>query len=390
VSTALARRRPSILLAYALAWAGGSIAYTPFLTLLLPLRFTELAGTADIYWLGLSTTIGAMAAGAGNILWGYLSDRLGERLRLSALGLCAIALSSVAIARSENPAALVAAVAVWQLSLNLFLAPLAAYAADNVPNSHKGELGGLLALGPGLAALSIVGVTLGPADLSSRLGLIALIVLICAIPLFAAGGPMRPTGRASAMDEGQGGPRRALLQLWLARLIVQIAEGLLFVFLFYYLRSLAGDTLAPTRFALTNAFAQLSALPIAMLVGRYSDRTGRRRGPLLAMILLLTLGLCGMSMAHSWGWAVMSYELFVIGSTSFLSLHSAFAMQQLRDPAHFGRDLGLFNLTNTLPALTTPMIAALVIGQLGYGWLLLALTLAMIAPAVLVARLPIR
>ena len=85
--------------------------------------------------------------------------------------------------------------------------------------------------------------------------------------------------------------------------------------------------------------------------------------------------------------AVVGYALFLIGSNSFLSLHSTFAMQQLRNPRHHGRDLGLFNLTNTLPALITPMLAVGVIGAVGYSGLLAALAVAMVVPALLVARL---
>lgn len=42
-----AKRRASpqrFILLYALAWAGGSIAYTPFLSILLPMRVATLAG----------------------------------------------------------------------------------------------------------------------------------------------------------------------------------------------------------------------------------------------------------------------------------------------------------------------------------------------------------
>ena len=67
-------RQPlGLLVAYALAWAGGCIAYTPFLTVLLPQRLTVLAGTGDVRWLGLIATVGAVAASLGNIFWGWLS-----------------------------------------------------------------------------------------------------------------------------------------------------------------------------------------------------------------------------------------------------------------------------------------------------------------------------
>ena len=107
------------------------------------------------------------------------------------------------------------------------------------------------------------------------------------------------------------------------------------------------------------------------------------------MILLIALGLTGMGLAREWTAVFLAYGVFLVGSNSFLALHSAFAMQQLIDPRHFGRDLGLFNLTNTIPAVTTPLLAILVIGVAGYSGLLLALAAFMALPALLIARLDI-
>ena len=47
---------------YALAWAGAAIAYTPFLTILLPVRIEMIAGPASVHWLAVTTFIGAIAA----------------------------------------------------------------------------------------------------------------------------------------------------------------------------------------------------------------------------------------------------------------------------------------------------------------------------------------
>ena len=376
-----------LLVAYALAWAGGCIAYTPFLTVLLPQRLTVLAGTGDVRWLGLIATVGAVAASLGNIFWGWLSDRLGHRLRLSAIGLVAFAATTALVARADTPIHLVAAVALWQVALNLLLAPLAAYAADRVPNAQKGLLGGLLAVGPGIAATSLVGISLLPDRLDGQLALIVAITAAATAPLFL----MRRRGSPARLDAphiaSTPKSRATLVQLWLARLAVQVAEGLLFLFLYYALRRLTGGQLSLGRYALTAAAGQLVAIPVALAVGRWSDRSGRRRGPLLAMIALIALGLATMAAAGNWTVAVAGYALFLIGSNSFLSLHSTFAMQQLVNPRHHGRDLGLFNLTNTLPALVTPLLAVSVIGAIGYSGLLGLLAAVMIVPALLIARL---
>ena len=63
-----------------------------------------------------------------------------------------------------------------------------------------------------------------------------------------------------------------------------------------------------------------------------------------------------MASAHDWGVGAVSFALYTIGSAVFLALHATFAMQLLPDPRHRGRDLGLLNLTNTLPALIGPVL----------------------------------
>src|SRR3546814_20355748 len=47
---------------------------------------------------------------------------------------------------------LVGIIIAWQLTLNMMLGPLAAWAGDCVPDDQKGLLGGLLAFSPALGA----------------------------------------------------------------------------------------------------------------------------------------------------------------------------------------------------------------------------------------------
>ena len=68
------RQSYRFLLLYALAAAGGAIAYVPFLTILFPMRLRVLAGAEDVQWLAYATFAGAIAASIGNIMFGWLSD----------------------------------------------------------------------------------------------------------------------------------------------------------------------------------------------------------------------------------------------------------------------------------------------------------------------------
>jgi hypothetical protein len=78
---------------------------------------------------------------------------------------------------------------------------------------------------------------------------------------------------------------------------------------------------------------------------------------LLASALLAALGLLGMAWSGGFAVAALCFGLFSVGSSTFLALHAIFSMQLLPDPRHRGRDLGLVNLTNTLPSLLGPLLA---------------------------------
>ncbi len=376
------------LIAYALAWAGGAIAYMPFLNLLLPLRFSELAGAQDLNWLGLTALLGAISASLASILFGWLSDLYPGRLRWSAGGIAALGLSYFAITRAATPAALVGCVVIWQFAVNLYLAPLGAYAAENVADGHRGKLGGMLSWAPGISALALLAIAQLPEGFALRVLAIPAIVLMMFLPLVMLAGR---DGRAPAAPAPQASrppaPRKTLLLLWLARFFVQISEALLFAFVFYFLRDLLGGHLGAADYALINAGVYLAAIPVALGIGIASDRRGARRGPLLAMIIVLALGFGIMGSSADPRLVIAAYVLCVIGSTVFLSLHSAFVMRYLPRADRLGRDLGFVNLSNTLPSIFGAPLALLVVPAWGYSGLLLLLAVSMALPAVLISRL---
>ena len=149
------RQTTRFLLLYALAWAGASISYIPFLTILLPRRVMGLVRPEQaISWLSYIAFAGAVAASIGHISFGYLSDITGNRRGWIWGGLILSCAFLIAVPMANDLTGLIALVVCWQLTLNMMLAPLAAMAGDHVPDSRKGLLGGLMAFAPGLGALS--------------------------------------------------------------------------------------------------------------------------------------------------------------------------------------------------------------------------------------------
>ena len=374
----------TFLLLYALASAGGVIAYAPFLSLLLPVQMTAAAGASHVEWLSLSTFCGAASAGISNIVFGWASDRFASRRSWVTAGLILTFVSYALMASVETPAALVAAIILYQATLNMMLGPLSAWAADTVPDHQKGLLGGLLSAGPVMGALAGVlvttrGMPAGDARLLATclmFGSFVTPVLLFGKQCFAREGhvDLRPTA---------GGSRAELLALWSARLVVQIASSVLFAFLFYFFSSLPGDRPEAHQIALLPLATEALAVPLTFILGRWSDRVRTRRPFLMGAALTASAGLALMAWENGLALVVFGYFLASTSITTFAALHIITAMQKLPSPNRRGRDLGIFNLTNTIPAMISPALAFWIVPRHGFAPLMAALSVMVFATALL-------
>jgi MFS family permease len=385
-------RRQSLgfLLLYALASAGGAIAYVPFLTLLLPSRMAELAGAADVQWLGYVTFFGALAASTGGIVFGWLSDRTGGRRLWVGAGLVLTIALLFAMPLAHDVPTLLALIIAWQLALNMILGPLAAWAGDVVPDEQKGLLGGLLAFSPALGAWSGALVTLpGLTGIEERIAVIAAMIAVAILPALLFGRPRGfPELMRSDFDAGHAAARPAA-RMWLARLLVQIAEAALFAYLYFWFRSI-DPAMGDHEKAGIFSIALTVAVPIALLAGRWADRHDRPFAPLVAAAIVSAIGLIGMALAADPASAKLAYLLFGIATTAFLSLHSGQTLRILPRAEHRGRDLGIFNLANTMPSLIMPWLTLSLVPGFGFSALFLLLAALTMAAVLLLATMPRR
>ncbi|MCW4463873.1 MFS transporter [Sphingomonas sp. BT-65] len=373
-----ARRSLRFILLVALANAGGVIGFLPLLTLLLPVKVAGIAGDDRIAVFTATVIAGALAASASNILFGWLSDRSvarghGRRGWIM-FGLAGLAASFAAVTLAVTPVQIILAVALFQTAVNAVLAPMFAVMADEVPDAQKGLAGGLIALGAPLAsAVAALMVAIGISSESARLAFVLAAVLLCVLPLLLAPSRIAP---AAAPPHEAPLLGRDLAIAWASRLLVQVAGNVLWLYLVYYFASIDPATPASKHVGALGQLmtvAYLVPLPIAVLAGRWSDRIGRRKPFLIAFAALAALGLTGLAFVRDWNLAALAFALYALGSAAFLSLHSGFAMQLLPDPRHRGRDLGLINLTNTLPALAGPALTWALATPHDFGPVMLAL-----------------
>lgn len=365
---------------YGLAWAGGSIAYTPLLTILLPVIVLEMAGQdAAVSWLAQIAFTGAIAASLGNILFGYLSDITGNRRGWVAAGLVLSSAALLAFRHVDTLSAMLSLVLVWQLGLNMMLGPLGALAGDVVPDERKGFLGGLMAFAPALGAMSGAVVTLkGLAAGDTRLAIVAGLVAICVVPILFVRLPSPVSTTAvetpPAGEKAPPRPRNIIVRMWLARLALQISEAALFAYVFLWFTSLDSST-TDNGVATLFSVVLLASAPLALIVGRWADRHDRPLITLAACAASASAGLLAMAVAPGIAVAVAAYAVFGISSAIFLALHTAQTLRYLPSPVRRGRDLGIFNLTNTVPSLIMPGLTLALVPTFGFPALFAILSL---------------
>ena len=380
----LSRNQPaSFLWLYAVAWAGGAVAYVPFLTILLPVRVAALAGESRVEWLAYITFFGAIAASVGGIVFGWLSDLSRRRRPWIVAGLAGSVALLLTVPLVTTPLQLLLLIIAWQLALNMMLGPLAAWAADHVPRHQLGTLGGMLAFSPALGSIAGAVVTIpGLSNADGRLTIVALMVIACVAPslLFARS---LPETTPDESEQSATPPRSMAVAMWAARFLVQISEATLFAYLYFYFRSIdsgSDDASVARLFSIVLTLA----VPIALLVGRWADRRNHPILPLIGTSIVSGTGLLGMALAGTAAQATAAYVLFGLATTIFLSLHSAQTLRVLPRPDRRGRDLGLFNLTNTAPSLIMPWLSITMVPAFGYsGLFLLLAALALGASAIL-------
>jgi MFS family permease len=158
----------------------------------------------------------------------------------------------------------------------------------------------------------------------------------------------------------------------------------MFAFLLFWLRSIAPDFPENTA---ANIFSGVlvCAVPASLLLGRWSDRHGRPILPLAGAAVMCAAGLSVMAAAGTLAMAIAGYVLFAIAAAIFLSLHASQTLRVLPAPQHRGRDLGVFNLTNTLPGMVMPWLTVLLVPAFGYSALFVLFALLALASAGLLA-----
>jgi MFS family permease len=360
-------------LLYATANVGAFICFIPLVTLILPQRAIEIAPDAAVKLLSWTLLVGGIASSIANISAGWLSDRLiarqGSRMPLVGVGLALTMVSLAALSVMTSAAGLILCFIFFQFAFNTLFSPFNTLAADHIPDRDKGRIFGWLSLGLPLSQIVVLGLVWLRLDApETRLGAVACSAALLLMPLLIFGRRIAGNRIAAATRTVSALPaqraaidqqlRRDFGFAWVGRFFIQCAAVGAGAFMLIHLSTVLaagrGGAIIDDLFGTITFISLGTGLSVGLLVGIWSDRSGRRRPFIYFASLLVAIGFLTMSLAVSWVALVAGYSLFAIGFAGFLTIDGAIIAEIVGNGEDRARRLGVINLSNTLPTIFVP------------------------------------
>lgn len=366
---------------FALIWLGLWAAQLAPVQLLLPLQLEDVDPAHKVRDFGLVNGLAGLAALVALPLFGALCDRTrsrwGRRRVWVAGGVAGYVVGLLLTGAAGSWVAVAGAWLVAQLGMYAAMAGLTATIADDVPPGQRGTVSaavyGPQALGivVGLGLVTAVGGSPG-----AGYPLLTVLLVVVALPWVLRtreadpGARGRPRSLAAAVRATWLAPDRHPDYAWAfgGRLLVNLGNALGTTYLLYFLAD--GLQVAdPEGSLLILTLVYLVATVAATWGGGVlSDRTGRRRVFVAGAAALQALACTVLVVAPSWPSALVAGLLLGAGYGAYTSVDQALVTQVLPDPQAVAGELGVMNVAAVAPQALAPLLAALVIAELGgYG-----------------------
>ena len=370
-------------LRFALVWLGLWAAQLAPVQLLLPLQLADADPAHKVRDFGLVNGVAGIAALVALPIFGALCDRTrsrwGRRRLWVAGGVLVYVVGLVLTGLAGGWLAVAGGWLVAQLGMYAAMAGLTATIADQVPPEHRGAVSaavyGPQALGivVGLGLVTALG---GDSGIGIGYAALAVVLAVTALPWVlrareaVPGEGERPRSLAAALGAMWEAPLRSPDYAWAfaGRLLVNLGNALGTTYLLYFLT----DDLKvadPEGALLVLTLVYLAATVAATWGGGIlSDRTGRRRVFVAGAAVLQATACLALVVAPSWPSALVAGVLLGAGYGCYTSVDQALVTQVLPDLETVAGDLGVMNVAVVAPQALAPLMASLVIAELGgYG-----------------------
>lgn len=371
---------------YMLAYAGAALLFLAPLLVSLALKVNDLVGIDRApNSLALVTGVGSLLAMFANPFFGRLSDRTaspwGMRRPWMLGGLAGGCAGILTVALAPNIAVVLLGWCTAQVFFNALLAPLVAVLPDQVPTSQRGVVSGILAVC--LPAASVAGTFLVQLFDANQL---TMLLAPCAVGgvfvlLFAARlhdrrlDPTRkpPWSMREFLSTFYVNPRQNPDFAWAfaSRFMLVMAYAFLTTYQAYFLLEQVGSAEADVpRQIFLGTLSQSAALVAAALVtGKLSDRTGRRKPFVVLAAIVYGLALFLIASAQNLDGYLVGMAIGGLGFGVYMAVDLALVVDVLPSTDQAAKDLGVLNIAGALPFSLAPGIAPAILAMSGgsYG-----------------------
>lgn len=365
-----------LAIALALGGLGWMMPYIAAIAVLLPQRLDEIDSTRKVVILGTLTVVGSLVALVANIAFGTFSDltrsRFGRRNPWIVTGALAGGATMVMVANSHTIVTLAVSWCLFQVALNVMLAPLVATIADRVPVPRLGTVSAIY--GTGIVLAQALGALIGAKFIANATAgfLIAGAIMVGAgisVVLIAPEPSAKDLPRqhldVKAVIKSFALPRNARDFYWalVGRLILVVGYFMVVGYQLYILTDYMGLTLTEAGAIIaTAALLTLgTALVAGLTSGPVSDRIGRRKLPVMAASLIIAAAtLVPFLAAEPWTMLVFA-AVAGFGFGIYNSIDMALIAEVLPTKAQNGKDLGILNMANTAGQMLAPALVSVII-----------------------------
>ncbi|MEV4657823.1 MFS transporter [Micromonospora sp. NPDC049301] len=357
--------------------------FTP-IQVLLPQQIERIAPGDKETMLAVVTGLGALAAVLANPLAGALSDRtclrvagreFGRRHVWTAGGAVLGAAALVLLAQQRTILGVALGWVAAQVCFNAMLASLTAAVPDRVPVVQRGGVSGWVgipqALGLVLGAVLVTALVTGNA---AGYVAIAVAILLLSLPfaLFTPDDPLprahRPALRTRTLLASMWiSPRRHpdFAWAWITRFLVQLGNALGTLYLLYFLTDGVRHPDPEGGLLVLILLYTLGMMLTAVVAGRLSDRSGRRKIYVITSGLIMAVAALLLAVAPVWPMAIVAALLLGAGYGVYLSVDAALITQVLPRATDRAKDLGVINIANSAPQVLGPALSAPLVVHLG-------------------------
>ncbi len=377
-TTSIVRVSNAFVFVYALAYTGVWLALLTPMLVTIALRVRQIDPQNAASQLGLVLGIGAIFALVGNPLFGRLSDRTTSRFGMRRPWLVGGMLSGTAslllVALAPNISLVLLGWCLAQLSFNAVLAAIVAILPDQVPASQRGTVAGVLGICMPIGQVG--GTFLVQALPSSMLMMFLVPATIGCASVFLLAVVLRdrrlPPSQRPGSDAGEFlrgfriDPRRYPDFFWamLSRFLLVTGTAFLTTYQSYYLISELGYEIdAVPGLIFKGMLVQAIMIIISSLIsGKASDASQRRKIFVLLAAAVYGSGLWIIAAADTYSGFLVGMAFTGAGQGVYFAVELALVTQILPDRVRdAAKDLGMFNIANTLPQSIAPLLGALIL-----------------------------